>query len=272
MSGRSSRGSVRDDAIVTRTEWPEQDGILTSPALTTLGVVAGFTTRPLGSMGGRATPPEDAEGSRRTLAARLGFDHVVRIKQVHGDEVVRVPFVRPAPAGPHSEAPWPEADAMWTDRAGVLLGVVAADCVPVLVADGEGRIGAAHAGWEGTTRFVARELIREMSDDGAEPSRMVAAVGPSIGPCCYAIGPDRTLLIRDRLGELSRGTLVTRGSETAFDLWTANVLQLRAEGVRTIEVSALCTKCGGRDLWSYRGREEGETGTGMGLGFIGRRA
>ena len=263
MSGRSSRGSVRDDAIVTRTEWPARDGILTSPALTALGVVAGFTTRPLGSMGGRATPPEDAEASRRTLAARLGFDNVVRIKQVHGDEVVRAdePF-----------DPWPEADAMWTDRAGVLLGVVAADCVPVLVADYEGRIGAAHAGWEGTTRFVARELIREMSDDGAEPSRMVAVVGPSIGPCCYAIGPDRTLLIRDRLGELSRGTLVTRGSETAFDLWTANVLQLRAEGVRTIEVSALCTKCGGRDLWSYRGREEGETGTGLGLGFIGRRA
>jgi hypothetical protein len=268
---------VRDDAILTRTHWPEQDGILTSPALTAVGVVAGFTTRRLGSMGGRATPPGEAEANRTTVAARLGFDSVVRVKQVHGDEVVRAPFVRPAPAspapaGPHSEAPWPEADAMWTDRAGVLLGVVAADCVPVLVADDEGRIGAAHAGWEGTTRFVARELIREMSDEGAEPSRMVAAIGPSIGPCCYAIGPDRTLLIRDRLGELSRGTLVTRGSETAFDLWTANVLQLRAEGVRTIEVSALCTKCGGRDLWSYRGREEGETGTGMGLGFIGRRA
>lgn len=263
MSGRSSRGSVRDDTPVTRAPWPEQDGILFSPALTALGVVAGFSARPLGSMGGRATPPEEAEASRRALAARLGFDHVIRLKQVHGDEVVRAdePF-----------EPWPEADAMWTDRPGVLLGVAAADCVPVLVADDEGRIGAAHAGWEGTTRFVARELIREMSDDGAEPSRMVASVGPSIGPCCYAIGPDRTLLIRDRLGELSRGTLVSRGNETAFDLWTANVLQLRAEGVRAIEVSGVCTRCGGRDLWSYRGRDEGETGTGLGLGFIGRRA
>lgn len=263
MSGRSSRGSVRDEAIVTRSAWPERDGILTSPALTALGVLAGFSARALGSMGGRATPPEEAEASRKALAARLGFDHVVRLKQVHGDEVVRAD-------GPFDV--WPEADAMWTDRAGVLLGVVAADCVPVLVADDEGRIGAAHAGWEGTTRFVARELIREMSDDGAEPSRMVAAVGPSIGPCCYTIGPDRTLLIRDRLGELSRGTLITRGSESAFDLWTANVLQLRAEGVRAIEVSAACTKCGGRDLWSHRGRAEGETGTGLGLGFIGRRA
>lgn len=263
MSGRSARGSVRDDAVVTRTAWPERDGILYSPALTGLGVVAGFTTRPLGSMGGRATPPEEAEASRKALATRLGFDHVIRVKQVHGDEVVRAdePFDA-----------WPEADAMWTDRAGVLLGVVAADCVPVLVADDEGRIGAAHAGWEGTTRSVARELIRELSDDGAEPSRMVASVGPSIGPCCYAIGPDRTLLIRDRLGELSRGTLVVRGGETAFDLWQANVLQLRAEGVRAIEVSGVCTKCGGRDLWSYRGREEGDSGTGLGLGFIGRRS
>lgn len=247
-----------------------------SPALTALGLVAGFSTRPLGSMGGRATPPEEAEGRRKALAARLGFADVVRVKQVHGDEVVHVPFVRPAPAspapaGPHSEDPWPEADAMWTERAGVLLGIVAADCVPVLVADDEGRIGAAHAGWEGTTRFVARELIREMKDDGAKAERMVAAVGPSIGPCCYSIGPDRTLLIRDRLGELSRGTLVRRGSETAFDLWTANVLQLRSEGLGNIEVAGICTKCGGRDLWSHRGRGDGEAGTGLGLGFIGRR-
>lgn len=233
-----------------------------SPALTALGLVAGFSTRPLGSMGGRATPPEEAGGRRKALAARLGFEDVVRVKQVHGDEVVRAdePF-----------DPWPEADAMWTERAGVLLGVVAADCVPVLVADDEGRIGAAHAGWEGTTRFVARELIREMKDDGAKSARMVAAVGPSIGPCCYSIGPDRTLLIRDRLGELSRGTLVRRGSETTFDLWTANVLQLRSEGLGNIEVAGICTKCGGRDLWSYRGRDDGEAGTGLGLGFIGRR-
>lgn len=257
--------------------WLLDDGVLTSPALTALGVVAGFTTRGLGSMGGRTTPPQEAAAARAALARRLGFTDVVRVKQVHGDEVVRVPFVRPAPAspapaGPPSEAQWPEADAMWTDRASVLLGVVAADCVPVLVADDQGRIGAAHAGWEGTTRFVARELIREMTDEGADPARMVAAVGPSIGPCCYTVGLDRTLLVRDRLGELSRGTLVKRGSETALDLWTANVLQLRAEGLKSIEVAGVCTKCGGRDLWSYRGRDEGEDSTGLGLGFIGRRA
>lgn len=243
--------------------WAERDGILWSPALSERGSVAGFTTRALGSMGGRATPVDQAEAGRKALAERLGFGAVVRVKQVHGDEVVQVD--RPLD-------PWPEADAMWTDQTGVLLGVVAADCVPVLVADDEGRIGAAHAGWEGTTRFVARELIREMKDDGAKAEHMVASIGPSIGPCCYAIGPDRTLLVRDRLGELSRGTLVRRGNETALDLWTANVLQLRSEGLATIEVAGICTKCGGKDLFSYRGRDEGETGTGLGLGFIGRRA
>jgi YfiH family protein len=247
------------DATVTRTAWEARDGVLISPAFEARGIVAGFTTRALGSMGGRETPQDEAAADRAALARRLGFQGVVRARQVHGDEVVYAdaPF-----------DPWPEADALWTDRAGVLLGVVAADCVPVLVADDEGRIGAAHAGWEGTTRIVARELVREMKDDGADPARMIAAVGPSIGPCCYTIGPDRALLIRDRLGELSRGTLVSRGREQAFDLWTANVLQLRAEGIQNIEVAGTCTRCGGADLWSSRSGDIGR----LGLGFIGRRA
>lgn len=246
-------------APVAHTAWVARDGVLMSPAFAARAIVAGFTTRELGSMGGRATPPDEARAERAALARRLGFEDVVRVKQVHGDEVVYA-------EGPFD--PWPEADALWTDRAGVLLGVVAADCVPVLVADDEGRIGAAHAGWEGTSRIVARELVREMKDAGADPARMIAAVGPSIGPCCYAIGPDRVLTIRDRLGELARGTLVTRGGQVAFDLWTANVLQLRAEGLQSIEVAGTCTRCGGADLWSSRVGDIGR----LGLGFIGQRA
>jgi len=263
MSGPPPQASARSDMIVVaETAWPEEDGILSSPSLTARGVVAGFTARRLGSMGGRATPPDEAGMHRKALATRLGFDDVVRVKQVHGDTVVRA-------EGPF--ATWPEADAMWTDRPGVLLGVVAADCVPILIADDAGRIGAAHAGWEGTSREVARRLVQTLCDAGADPARMVAALGPSIGPCCYTIGEERAALIRERGGS-GPASLIERDGSFIFDLWQANAIQLGLEGVVPIEIAGVCTKCGGRDLWSYRGRDEGEAGTGLGVGFIGRRS
>lgn len=247
-------------AAVVPSAWVEREGILWSPSLSSRGLVAGFTTRALGSMGGRATPPDEARARRDALAARLGFGAVVRVKQVHGNTVVRAPFVR-------SEDPWPEADGLWTDQTGVLLGVVAADCVPILVADGEGRIGAAHAGWDGTTKEVARHLIRAMREAGADPSRMIATLGPSIGPCCYEIGPDRAATIRERLGGEAAYALAERSGRITFDLWRANALQLANEGVHEIEVAGICAKSGGADLFSYRGSDAG-----LGLGFIGRRA
>ncbi len=70
--------------------WPRRGHLLFSPALSELGLVAGSTLRALGSMGGNATPIEDAARTRAALAARLGFGEVVRVTQVHGDAVVRV--------------------------------------------------------------------------------------------------------------------------------------------------------------------------------------
>lgn len=265
--------TLRGATVVREAAWQERDGILRSPLLSSLGLVAGFTTRLLGSMGGAGTPPDEARASRAALAAQLGFDAVTRVKQVHGDRVSYVPFVRPGPASPtpaepHSEAPWPEADAMWTDRPGVLLGIAAADCVPILVADPGGGIGAAHAGWDGTSRGIARSLVTAMREAGADPARMVAALGPSIGPCCYAIGEERAAVVRERLGALADRVIGERGGGPVFDLWAANVEQLREEGVGSVEVSGTCTRSGGADLWSYRARDR--IGLGLGLGFIGR--
>jgi hypothetical protein len=238
--------------------WRRHGHLLISPALASLGVTAGATTRGLGSMGGSSTPPDDAARARTSLATRLGFGAVVRVKQVHGDTVVRAdaPFA----------APWPEADALWTDRPGVLLGVVAADCVPILVADGAGRVGAAHAGWEGTSRHVARRLVAAMRAAGADPARMVAALGPSIGPCCYTVGSERAATIRERLGADAERALVRRDGEVVFDLWTANADQLHAEGIGTIEIAGACTKCGDAEVFSLRGGDAGL----LGLAFIGR--
>ncbi len=242
------------------TGWTRHGDVLRPRASFARGVVAGFTTKALGSMGGSATAPDEAARRRAALAARLGFDAVVRAKQVHGDVVLHAdaPFA----------APWPEADGLWTDRAGVLLGVVAADCVPVLAADAEGRVGAAHAGWEGTTKRIARRLVDALRDAGADPARMVATLGPSIGPCCYLIGEDRAAVIRARLGDGAGGALVRSGGAAAFDLWSANEAQLRDAGVGTVDAARICTRCGGNGLFSRRG---GDVGL-LGLAFIGRTA
>ena len=239
--------------------WVERDGILRSPALSALGLVAGFTTRALGSMAGGVFPLDEQERNRRALASQLGFDRVVRLKQVHGDRVVHADAVT---------EPWPEADGMWTATPGLLLGVAAADCVPILIADPDGPVGAAHAGWQGTSKRIAVALVSELVKRGADPARLVASIGPSIGPCCYVIDDTRAAVIRERLGADSADLLFAGADgRPVFDLWSANVQQLEQAGVRIVERCDLCTQSGGADVWSYRGAK-GTNGTG--LGIIGR--
>jgi YfiH family protein len=239
--------------------WVERDGLLWSPLLERYRVVAGFTTRAQGSMAGSVFPLDEQERNRLALARRLGFDAAARVRQVHGNTVVRVD---------RAVEPWPEGDAMWTDRAGVLLGVAAADCLPILVVDpASSRIGAAHAGWQGTRLRVAQSLVRALVGAGSRASALVASIGPSIGPCCYTIDEARA----DLVSASGHGAYLRRGPDgrIAFDLWGANVAQLRDLGVESIEVSRICTLSGGHDLWSYRGRDaDGRYGTQ--LGFVGR--
>jgi YfiH family protein len=246
-------------SVATTQSWTRRDGLLFSPALEALGLVAGFSTREQGSMAGSHYPLDEQAKSRAALAKRLGFTEIARTKQVHGREVVRVD---------RQVEPWPVADGQWTDKPGVLLGVAAADCVPILVADPAGPIGVAHAGWEGTARRVAAALVDAMIEGGASRERLVAALGPSIGPCCYVIDEARAAKITDALGD---DALAHDRDRIVFDLWRANSTQLQEAGVSRVEVSGLCTLSGGADLWSYRGRgADGKYGTQ--LGFLGRRA
>lgn len=247
--------------VSLRHAWLERERLLWSPMLGILGLVAGFTTRAQGSMAGSKHPLEEQAANRAALAARLGFDEVVRVKQVHGRDVVHVT---------RASDPWPTADALWTDRPGVLLGIAAADCVPVLVADPRGPIGAAHAGWQGTSLGVAGALVEAMVEGGAARERLVAAIGPSIGPCCYTVDEERAEIVRARIGDAALRPADDGGTRRyVFDLWAANAAQLNAAGVERVEVARLCTLTGGADLWSYRGRgQDGVYGTQ--LGFIGR--
>jgi len=255
---RIARDAARAPKRTWRGTWVERDAMLWSPRLGSLGLIAGFTTRAQGSLAGSRHPLEEQARNRAAVARTLGFAGIARAKQVHGADVVRL-------EGPVE--PWPTADALWTDRDGVLLAIAAADCVPVLVADPEGPIGAAHAGWQGTTLRVAEALVEAMVAGGAARGRLVASLGPAIGPCCYAIDMERAAIVNERIGE---GSLRKVNDRIVMDLWAANAAQLRAVGVTRIEMSGVCTLSGGADLWSYRGRgPDGVYGTQ--LGFIGRR-
>ena len=146
----------------------------------------GFTTR----LGGLSRPPYDAlnlgEGvgddpaavaeswRRLALAAGVSF---ARVRQVHGARVV---------VAERAGGPGDEADAVATRTPGVAAYVSVADCVPVLVADPRGNaVAAAHAGWRGTIARVAARAVEALVGMGARREDLVAAVGPSIGPCCY---------------------------------------------------------------------------------------
>ncbi|HEY9081433.1 peptidoglycan editing factor PgeF [Magnetovibrio sp.] len=150
------------------------------------GIYAGLNCGPGSSDDAQAV----AENRRRAQAMLgLGENRLVTCYQVHSPTVVRV------------EAPWehgdaPRADAMVTNRPGVVLGILTADCAPVLFADVEaGVIGAAHAGWKGAVGGVLRATVAEMVALGAKTERIHAVVGPCIHQPSYEVGEDLRLQV-----------------------------------------------------------------------------
>ena len=149
------------------------------------GVSAGeFAALNCGYSGG--DQPERVERNRALAMARLevAADSLRTVRQVHGAAVV---LAREPQPGRPTEA----ADALVSDRAGVTLGILSADCAPLLLVDpAAGVIGAAHAGWRGALAGVIEATVRAMTGLGARPGRIHAAIGPCIAQASYEVGPD----------------------------------------------------------------------------------
>jgi YfiH family protein len=184
------------------------------------------------------------------VATSLGVSpgHLVRPKQVHGDAVTVVSAIDRDPADLCATA----ADIVMTVNRGVAVAVQAADCVPLLLADRRsGAVAAAHAGWRGTAAEVAKTAVREMQKNfETRPTDLVAAIGPSIGPCCYRVGDE--LLAAFGPGGL-RWFYRTREG-LMLNLWSANRDQLEEAGVPAgnIHVAELCTAMHAELFDSYR--------------------
>lgn len=152
----------------------------------------------------------------------------------------------------------PEGDALHTRVSGLALGVMTADCAPILIADLEARgVAAVHAGWRGTAAAVGRRAVESLASDGISPSGLTAAIGPHIGVCCLEVGEE----VYDWFAQPGVFERRPEWAKPHLNLAEANRRQLIDAGVpeERIQVSTLCTRCR-RDLfYSYR-RDGADTG------------
>jgi polyphenol oxidase len=196
---------------------------------------------------GSGDDPQAVETNRRLAAgAVLPGAPLASVYQIHSPTAVIV-----TAAASHAERP--QADALVTDQPNLLLGVVTADCAPVLLADAEaGVVGAAHAGWRGAMAGVTDQAIAAMISLGARIDRIAAAVGPCIARASYEVDHDfaERLLADD--SDNDRFLAEGPSGKPHFDLEAYVVARLAAAGVRRIEAAGLDTYVLEDRFYSYR--------------------
>ena len=228
-----------------------------------IAVPHAFTTRLGGVSGGylsslnialhRGDAPENVEKNYEILAGILGFDRekLVMTHQVHSD-TVRVVTSGDSRGLDHRE--YPQCDALVTAEPGVALVVFTADCTPVLLWDPvTGAVGAAHAGWRGTAAGIAGKTVRTMAEAfGCDPGNIRAAIGPNIGPCCFATDADVPQAMSEAYGDGVWTMIRTVGDKYYVNLKEINARSLKDAGVTHIEISPSCTACEHQRFWSHR--------------------
>lgn len=237
------------------------------------GLAHGF----LGRLGGRSLPPyaslnlsydngDDLHTVKQNwcdlkLAIGLSGINVITAKQVHSDTILKVSNSTGREAG--------IGDGLMTDVPRLFLGVMAADCVPLLFVEPTRKVAAAvHAGWRGTAAGIgprAVTLMREIYR--IDPAALHVAMGPSIGPCCYEVGAEVAAQLAVNWREELRGAWRSEGVKGRLDLRALNEAQLLGVGIPRPHIRKIgpCTACYVRDFFSYR--KEGKTG--HQLSFIG---
>jgi YfiH family protein len=224
------------------------------------GLLAGLNTGP----GSGDDPAAVAENRARAAAAVLPGARLVTVYQVHSPDCVTV-------AEPWDEEARPRADAMATDRPGLLLGIVTADCAPVLLADRDaGVIGVAHAGWKGAFAGVTDSAIEAMVRLGARAERIGAAIGPCIAQASYEV--DESFHERFLVADPANGAFFAAGQpgHYQFDLEAYVAGRLKQAGIGRIAKLGLDTYTAPDRFYSFRrATHHGEQGYGRQISLIG---
>jgi len=198
--------------------------LLTDPQLAALGIGHGFGLR-------GSTPPAG----------------LLRPRQVHGCTI--------ATAAECRRDPPPEADGVLSREPGVAVAIVTADCVPVLLTSESGdAVAAVHAGWRGLARGVVAQGVDALRrNSGAE--RILAAIGPHIGACCYEVDTPVLEALSASLGRLDAALRPSRARHAYLDLGALVAAALEARGVARADIGRLpdvCTGCDAERFHSYR--------------------
>lgn len=247
---------------------------ISSNLLERAGVAHAFLSR----VGGASSTPFDtlnfddrdadtkeniAENNLRVRNAFGIATPVATVNQVHGKAVFHL--------DPSTTGTKADADAIITRLRGVAVGVLTADCVPILVLDPvREAVAAIHAGWKGTVKLIAKETVDAMrANFNSDAGDLAAAIGPHIGPCCYTVGAEVADEFRREFGE-NPACLEPTGTGAKADLGEANVSALLSAGLKRENISfdPVCTSCNNSLFFSYR-KDNGRTG--RQLSFIALR-
>ncbi len=229
------------EAITADALAPLRHGFFTRRGGASSGIFAGLNCGP-----GSSDMAEAVEINRARVAEALGVPvaRLVTLHQVHGDTVLTL---EAAPAGR------PQGDAMVTRTPGLALGILTADCAPVLFADAAaGVIGAAHAGWRGARAGVIEATVGAMEAAGADRRAIAAVIGPTISQAAYEVGPEFVEGFLDDDPASARFFAGGQGGRLHFDLPGYLLHRLRAAGVGHAEWTRHCTYRDPGRFYSFR--------------------
>ncbi len=224
------------------------------------GIVAGLNVG-LGSLDDRDAI---AENRRRAVEAVLPGAALVTLHQVHSPDAVAV-------TAPYADDARPHADALATATPGLLLGILTADCAPVLLADaGAGVVGAAHAGWKGALGGVTDSVVAAMESLGARRDRIAAAVGPCIARASYEVDDAFFRRFCEADPENERFFIDGRAGHHQFDLEAYVAARLGAAGIGRVELLGRDTYADPDRWFSFRrATHRGEADYGRQIALIG---
>lgn len=207
---------------------------------------------------GTGDSDEDVRRNIEIMTERLGINSgdIVETQQTHTNNVMYVTeehkgriFTRPA---------FKNVDGIYTDKRNLALMSYHADCTPVFFYDPvKGITGLAHAGWRGTLQNIAGEMVRAfIKDFGSSPGDIAAAIGPSLGQCCFEVDKDVADMFLAENKDFEN-YMEVKEPKYHLNLWEINRYLLMREGIReeNIEISGLCTKCHNDLFFSHRGQK-----------------